>query len=37
MPMILAMAAAFSAPAGAQAVTGASPARMAAAQPPQPG
>ncbi len=33
MPMISAMAAAFSGPAGAQAVTGAVPARMAAAQP----
>ena len=36
-PMMAAMAAWFSAPAGAQAFTGASPARMAAAQPEQPG
>ena len=37
MPMMAAILAAPSAPAGAQAVTGALPARMASAQPAQPG
>ena len=37
MPMMAAIFAAFSGPAGAQAVTGALPARIASAQPPQPG
>ena len=35
--MMAAIFAAFSGPAGAQAVTGALPARIASAQPPQPG